>query len=434
VKDRHTTRPVLVIAGLLILALLTGLLAWRAAARHRMERQRDRFSATVRSLGLDLGHRPGVPAVDNAARWLRAATSLVNDTCIKASINPLAGKPAATWTPAQREGVVQCIESNREVLDLLHRAARCPGSDWELSLSLDAKVPPSLNLLQCSRLLGASATIHMDRGEVPEAMEDLAAMGTVARSLEEEKLLICTLVGVASENNLLSVLRHAVASGRIGPAQVAAAESLLPRTDLVKASRQAFGVETNALIGAVNDSPNDRLFQPETKAGFLLLRFGPILGIPVRETLVADIYELGTRRLRLAETPYARLAAAPPAAAVVHFPANIVVPRRMFGNGLVWSFLGRIQETTAWRYLARVSLALIRQAGENGRYPDTLPVSLSRRQLFSDSSPRLELHADGSARLFLPKALELSDRLWKWTGKTAFHHLAWELPPPAGRK
>ncbi len=435
-NDRPRTRPVFVITGLVVLALAAGLLLWRAGARHRMEGARGRFTATAATYHLDLGHPPAVPRNDNVATWLRAAADLVDQDCVRSTINPLAGRPPTQWTPAERERAAACVASNREVLDLLHRASRCSASNWKLRFSLQARIPPVLHLLQCSRLLAASVVLHLDRGETTPAMDDLAAIATIARSFENEKQLISLLIGGASENLLLATIGDAIGAARLGVTQAPALEAMLPSRDLVMGLQEALGVEATInmklALGISAAGFDDSSFAPATTAGNLLVHAGSLFGIPWRETLAADFYDLGTWRLHTVATPYVELRADPPEPISPHFPSGLVVPPSSFGPTIVITSAGRMQETMAWRDLTRAGLALLRQAAPTGHYPATLPEEFRGRQLFCNCPPTLELREDGSVRIFLPGAQELSDALWSWAAKKhEFHHLVLELPAPA---
>jgi len=429
-NHRARTRPWFVIAGLIVLVLGAGLLFWRAGARHHVERARARFEAAVARFHLNLGHPASVPHRDNAATWLRAAADLVDRDCIRKSIKLWRGRAWVRWTPAERDDAAACVASNREVLDLLHRAARCSGSNWDLEYSLEGHTPPFLNLLYCARLLAISSSLHLAAGETDPALEDLTAMAAIARSLNQEKMLITVLSGSAMEGLFLSTVSDAISAGLIGAAQVPALEAMLPRSNLVTAAQAALGVETEMLVEGSPAMLRDPKSQPLNTAGVLMVHAGSWLGIPWRETLTADLYDLGTRRLELVVTPYAELHANPPAPMSPHFPSGLVVPKNVFKHPIVVSIAGRAQETMAWRTLVRAGLALLRAARSQGRYPATLPEPFETRQLFCDCSPKLEFHDDGSARIFLPGAQKLSDVLWSWTEQRGYHRLELHLPPP----
>ncbi|GEM_PF-2780836 len=437
-NDRSAHRPVFVIVGLLVLALLAGLLAWRLVARHRLESAREDFQATVEDLHLSLGHPPGVPQEDNAARWLRAAAALVEGECIDAAVRPLGSRSTGTWTAAEVKAARQCLEANREVLDLLHRAARCPGSDWGLEYSLDAEIPPLLDLLRCARLLAVSGGLHLEGGDPQAALGDMTALATLARSLEVEKQLICPLIGVAMERLLLGLVGEAAARGGVGPEEAASIEALLPRRDLIAAGREALAVETTMLAAAFLDPDSGSLkesgLEPDTAWGTVAVTVGSALGIPWREILVADLYRMGIQRLEVMGIPYAHLADAPPRRMSHSFPVNLVVPEEVFGGFNTHVLAGRMQETMAWRHLVRAGLALIREAGSTGSYPEVLPPGFEVPQLYCECSLELEHGPDGSAVLFLPGAPELSAKLWPWPENAPPRSFRWELPPPAGGK
>ncbi len=437
-NDRSGSRPTFVIVGLLVLALLAGLLAWRMVARHHMESARESFQTTVKELRLSLEHPPEVPPADDTVRWLRAAAALVEGECIDAAVKPLVSRSTDTWTAAEVKAARQCLAANREVLDLLHLAARCPGSNWGLEYSLDAEIPPLLDLLRCARLLAVSGGLHLKGDDSQATLGDVAALATVARSLEGEKQLICPLVGVAVEKLLLGLVGEAAMAGGVGPEEAASIEALLPRRDPIAAGREALAVETTILTAMFLDPDSGTLekggLEPDTAWGRVAVTVGSVLGIPWREVLVADLYHMGIQRLQVMGVPYAHLADAPPRRMSHSFPVNLVVPEEVFGGFNTHVLAGRMQETMAWRHLVRAGLALIRQAGSTGSYPEVLPPGFEAPQLYCECSLELEHRPDGSAVLFLPGAPELSEKLWSWPKAAAPYPFRWELPPPAGGK
>jgi len=422
-----------VAAGLIAVLLLAGLLVWRVAAQRVARKARDRFHATVERLHLDLERRHAAPRSENAATWLRAAASLADEECLTKTVEALAVRPPSSWSGQERRAASSCLQANTEVLDLLHRASRCSASNWELDLTLTARKPPLIQLLHCSRLLAISASLHFDRGERDEAMEDLAALATVARSLEPEKQLICPLVGVVSENLLLTALGRQVGAGRIGPAQAETVEAMLPTTDLVRVAQQALGAGTRAFVTSVSRWRNrtwETAAASDSVFSVLLVRLGSSLGIPWRDAVVTASYDAGVLRIETVATPYPKLLAAAPPSFRAPFPANHVLSKSAFALHLLPSLAGRMQETMAWRHLAHAGLELLRTGAREGRYPGTLPAAFRTVEPFCNCSPRLELHPDGSARLELPGARKLVNELWSWTTEKSYHRLEWQLPAP----
>jgi len=107
------------------------------------------------------------------------------------------------------------------------------------------------------------------------------------------------------------------------------------------------------------------------------------------------------------------------------------VVQEIFGGFRTAVLAGRMQETMAWRHLARAGLALLQETGTAGTYPATLPPRFRAPQLFCERSLRLELRPDGGAVLFLPGAQEASKELWRGSLARPDSTFRWELPAPA---
>ncbi len=104
------------------------------------------------------------------------------------------------------------LSRNQKALDLLLEAADRKSCRYpvDLSAGFSATLPHLANIKKCASLLEAEAVAQADRGRTDQATKAVLAGLRLARSLENEPLLISQLARFAAERSALSGLEQAL--------------------------------------------------------------------------------------------------------------------------------------------------------------------------------------------------------------------------------
>lgn len=416
---RRTVRVV----GVALVVVLAGLLALRIYGNRRLAAAEREFVANVGPMGGNPYASPSVPDEANAAIYLRAGAEAVvlpgGDKALAAEFTSL---DRTGWNAQQVTEIRRILAANAPALELLHRAAGMTRSSFGLvdpaSVDEDLKTKlPLLKLLWAQRLLWLDAHLALRDGDMARLADDARAMSVMAAALERESPLIAELVGIAAEKILLGTVADAAASPHLEAATVAGLSEALLDLDLRAAWRRSLAFEFK-LPGASQVVRREL----ERKGG--IVRSAIYLAAPsyfdapsvawMAHLLVAVDVPYGTRLAPLAQQR----------------PRSVFSPLAIRTPNLIQA-VGRNQVILSERRLARLALALRRQALQTGTYPDSLAAFLEAGALDPFTGERLTytLRPDGSAQLSVLGGVKLWERMQKNVGFAG--PFTWELPAPA---
>ncbi len=408
---RNPTLPQVVrCAGIALVVVFAFLLVARVRASSQQDALHREFAEKLGPLDPAAYASPAIPDEGNAALWLRAAAAaLVLSEDDKSFIGDLSTSEEAEWTPEQREALRGLLVRNAPALELIHRAGSMKQSSFGLTggeKELKAKLP-LLELLHFQRLLYSEARQALASKEPQESFwQATAAMAVNAASMEREAPLISQLVGVAAEKILLEVVWEAVRSSALDQAALARMEEMLPDVDLRATLRRSLASETS---GA---------WAPESER--IMAKQGAGITDEARLRVIIDV-------AATIDQPFG--VSGRDLVAAVSVPAT---PQDL--RATLTRAVGRAQSLMSLRRLARLSLALHRQALETGAYPASItnfPVAMGRDP-FTGTMLEYERRADGSAKLTVPGAPELATALMKPI--KSWVHFTWELPAPSRKR
>lgn len=155
-----------------------------------------------------------IPAADNAAP---VYDELENVLHLDDEDVALLKIPADQWTTAQRDAVRKLVERNAAAFDLIAKATARKGffiaPPADAKMLLDWLLPSLAPTRNAARLLGARAKLGALDGDPQGALEDVAAILTIARQLESNPCTVQYLVSLACRaiayNATLAILKAA---------------------------------------------------------------------------------------------------------------------------------------------------------------------------------------------------------------------------------
>ena len=415
---RRTVRVV----GVALVVVLAGLLALRIYGNRRLTAAEREFMANVGPMAGPPDGSASVPDEENAAIYLRAgAEAVVLPGGDKAAAAELTVGDPTRWNAQQVTEVRRILTANAPALELLHRAAGMTKSSFGLvdpaNVVEDLKTKlPLLKLLWAQRLLWLDAHLALRDGDMVRLADDARAMSVMAAALERETPLIAELVGIAAEKILLGTVADAVANPHLDEAAVSNLSRVLLDVDLRAAWRRSLAFESKVPGGL-------QAFEGGSKTRGDLIRRVVYLAAP--SYWDAPYVEWMARLAEAVDVPYAsRLSSL-----TEQRPRSGLSPLAASIANLTQA-AGRNQVILSERRLARLALALRRQALQTGAYPGSLAAfpEAGAADPFTGERLTFTLRPDGAARLSVPSGVELWDRMQKRVGFPG--PFTWELPPP----
>lgn len=415
---RRTVRVV----GVALVVALAGLLALRIYGNRRLAAAEREFRGNVGPMAGNAYASATVPDEENAAIYLRAGAEAVilpgGERALAAELTTLVFK---RWDPQQVSEITRILAGNAPALELLHRAAGKTKSSFGLldpaNVDEDLKTKlPLLKLLWAQRLLWLDAHLALRDGDTARLLDDARAMSVMAAALERESPLISELVGIAAEKILLATVADAVASPHLDEAAASDLSRALLDVDLRAAWRRSLAFEVRVPGGR-------QASEGSSKArGNLIRRVGYLVAPSFWD---APYVEWMARLLKAVELPYASSLSA----LTEQRPRSAFSPLAGSFSNLTQA-AGRNQVILSERRLARLALALRRQALATGVYPDSLDAfpEASALDPFTAEHILYTHRRDGSAQLSVPGGVKLWERMQKNVGFAG--PFTWELPPP----
>ncbi len=148
--------------------------------------------------------------------------------------------------PAEmKKAIAEHLSANKETLELLHNAAsieRCR-YPFDLTQGFEALLRPLEVLRDGARLLSLEAFMHAENGEPHDACGSLRSLMALARSLENEPLLISQLVRIACQAIGVDSLQRIVSRTALPEAELQEIGAALARAEERDAMARAMAVE-----------------------------------------------------------------------------------------------------------------------------------------------------------------------------------------------
>ncbi len=398
------------VVGVVLVVALAALLVVRVYWGRRLASAERDLREQLGPLVASAFESPRIPDSDNGGIFLRAGSEalilLGND---KPLVNEMSTTPPESWTESQRADLRRIVADNRPVLELLHRAVGLKKSNLGIADSAakmvkPGQIPSLLKVLSVQRLLYADSLLALQGHDLARAVANAEAMSAMAAALEREPLLVAELVGVACEKMLLGVIQGAAASPDLDGAGTSRLEQAFVQIDLRVAWKQLMARVALDRLGA---GASGRFEGVERVVDLLLPgRYdAPAMEYCVKLVNVMDEpYGTDLRRKAVA-TPFAT--------------PNLV------------RAAARNQVVLSQRRLARIALALRRQALETGAYPSSLSSfpEASTNDPFTGGQLFYTVRSDGSAQLSVPDG----EKLWDQANPEVHNPgpFTWELPAPA---
>ena len=408
-----------IVAGLGLL----GVLALHAYGAHRLTDVSKRYEREVGPLSVRAFVRPKVAVEKNAVTWQRpgvlAAVFFPGD---QALVGSLSAKRFATWAAEDTAKLETILERNRPAIELLDHARRMKASNWEIPYEQgsSAKLPNLLAAINAAKLLVARGRLALGRGDGETAIASAETLGSLARSHEAESATIMLWIGLAIEKLHLALVHEFATSSLTTPEELERLEVSLCDEDLPRAARQALRSNAAAIAHDVDSAAIDLEIH-----GAIHRQIASALG-----KLVAAAAIESHRDVEKA------------VGAPIRAPLDDVEKRHAgWWEHLVATYrvnstsvAARATATASARDLARLAIALRRQAFVQGRYPATLPAidGVPADEPLTGGPRVFEVHADGSAELRSTTTVEIVRSISP--GLPVFFEslYTWKLPAPRG--
>lgn len=402
--------------------LATGL-AIHLLGAHRLSSASKRYEREVGPLSVHAFVRERLPVERNAVTWLRPGVlATVLFTGDQALIGSLSAKPSREWAPDDVAKLEALLDRNAPAIELLSRARGMKESNWDIPYAdgTTAKIPNLLAAINAAKIVNARGRLALSRGDSATAMASAETLGVLARSLEAERVSIVLLVGVTIEKQQLALAHEIIAARPTTPRQLDGLAASLCDEDLTGALRDAMRGSAAAIVHDVSgesylEQVHNHIYRQVAKAISAFVASAAIeahrgadqsLGGPVKEPLANP--DDGGKSSWWDEL------------------VGSVAPN-------VASMSARITATASARELARIAIALRREALVSGRYPAALPAveGLPAIDPLSGDPRVYTVHDDGSAELRSTTTAEIL-RSISPAGPLTFDALyRWTLPAPA---
>jgi hypothetical protein len=195
--SRGTRRPrwqlFVLVSPLIVLVAYFGADMWTG---HRVNMAAARFDERYDGLSLRHLTTAPVPAANNRARLVRAASALTVplSTAATTALTNVTRTPDMTPLPAELRAFV---EANKRALSILADARLRTESSWEVEYVDPSNGPPFMDLRVLWQAAYVAALLEIEDGKPDEAAKHIASGLTMAASLRQEPNLIAQLIRVA---------------------------------------------------------------------------------------------------------------------------------------------------------------------------------------------------------------------------------------------
>lgn len=412
-------RALLVTIAVVVGMSLLALLVIDLYGAHRLAEVSKRYEREVGSLSLSTFVRPRVAAEQNAVTWQRpgilAAVFFPGDQDV---IGSLSGKRFADWKADETTRLEVILERNTPALTLLLRARGMKASNWDIPYEqgTTAKIPNLLSALYAAKMLAARGRLALGRGDGETALVSAEALGTIARSHEAESSLILFLIGLAIEKYQIGLVHELATSPLATPPELDRLEESVCDVDLKGALRNALRFGTAAMA---HDVQAEEML--DSVDSVVPSKLAPALADLVAATVIEANLDADRKAGGPVHAPLAEAGSGDrPWGWWTRMPVVI--------GGNLNSASARATATASARNLARLAIALRREALATGHYPPTLPAidGVPADDPLTGGPRAYEVRSDGSAELHstttdkivrsvTPGGQLFFDALYRWT-------------------
>jgi len=230
------------VVGTLLVLLATPLVIWWGWTMSLRSEIRDRLDA-IRAAGepvtleeLDAWYV--VPEGENAAEYYIAAFDLmVEDGALEAKLPEMGASPTGEYVewpawdqplPAQMQDAMrQYLDKNADALQALHEASDIKESRYPIDMTqgIMTLLPDVGPLREAARLLRLQAALAADEGRPEDATRSVSAMLRLARSLDEEPILISALVRMSVDMMAVETTERVIARADVSAEQLSSLEA-----------------------------------------------------------------------------------------------------------------------------------------------------------------------------------------------------------------
>jgi hypothetical protein len=402
---------------------LLGVLAIRLYGAHRLARVTERYEREVGSLSVYGFARKKIPVEQNAVTWQRpgvlAAVFFPDDSSL---VGSLSAKRFSAWTAEDTSKLETILARNGPSLELLDRARGIKASNWDIpyQLGTTAKIPNLLAAINAAKMLNARGRLALGRGDRERALASAEALGSLARSHEQESALIVVLIGLVIEKLQLALVNEITSSALATPAELDRLEASLCDEDLTSAVRRSIRSSAAAIAHDVDAQP----------------ALGDDHGV-IPRSLVSALANVVAAAAVESHGDADRAVGAP-----IRAPLPTIDPANRKGGW--WqhllasyganyeSVLPRATATASARDLARLAIALRREALVSGSYPAIPPAihGVPADDPLTGGPRAYVVNGNGSAELGSTTTVEIVRSITPGTQLSYDALYKWALPAP----
>ena len=380
---------------------------------------------------------------DLPREWGETWSYWVSDTPRRGSNDP--DNQVPPFNPADA-GLRKFLAEHERTLALLRQAATMPDCYFERLWgrpSIDMLLPEYGLLRQAAVLLAVDARVKAADGNVRGAVEDLTAIFSMAAHVRAEPLVIAALVAMSVDTIGQEVLQGVLASGRLGPDDLAAIrldetvsyQRVMGRAFLME---EAFGLSCFTLLAPETDYSVLALFElgmPSINPTV----FGPVLSVWRVYLMPADLasYRRLLRDYReQCGQPYYKNREAWEATDERFNRREFGIMTRLVAPALSRAVVKAV-EADAGHRLTRAALAAAAYRARNGKYParlqDLMPDFLTEVPLdpFDGKPLRMAAREDGAVVFYSVGRDSKDDGGAPWDDETKTGDVTFRLGPPA---
>jgi hypothetical protein len=237
-SNRSWKRPSRLVPLALVLLVILAFTAYRIAARSGVKREIEAIRARglpTTLLELDKWYRV-VPASENAAIAFMDAYALyvapvsTNNPSENNKVKMVLGQPLP---PQLAEQVQMLLSKNRETIEELHKAAELKQSRYPIDMTrgFATLLPHLVNLKRMGQLLGWEAVQQSADGNKAATLKAIQSAFAVAASLDEEPILISSMVRMVILQETLRVMERVVSEQTLTIAELEELSDLLARAE-----------------------------------------------------------------------------------------------------------------------------------------------------------------------------------------------------------
>jgi hypothetical protein len=306
-RVRRLARGLVLVTVVLTVCVLAASLALRVWGAAHYRAAAERFEQEVGSLDPASYAPPAVPERENAVTWLRRGVAAVflDGEEEKGFLSRLERVPPSAWSAADVERVRALVERNRPALDLADAARRLPRSDWSIPYADGnlATLPKLLDGVYFARLAAADARLALRERDFDRLVARVEAVARLARSYQDERVMIVVFVGWTLERIQLAVIREAVADPTVPREVVLRLGPNVVQNDPEGALRTSFAWDAVGIVQVIRRDPAESFnarYNPTALRPYLRWK-----GRTFADHLAADLLDRTREDLAVPSGPWA---------------------------------------------------------------------------------------------------------------------------------